>query len=129
MLETLKRFLREHHIILRYSSVLNEQGKFLKTHGINFIIIRSDLSELEEIKVIIHELEHFKSKDTSFQNDLQNLYSEARARENSIPDLISLLATEEIPNLNYVTIAEYLGINAEANKEIICEALAQYRYE
>ena len=60
---------------------------------------------------------------------MQILRVEASANKCGISSLISLLATEEIPQPNYLKIAEYLGVDPEYYKAIIYEALQKYQDE
>lgn len=131
MLHEVKQFCNNENVILLYdyTGTLKSKGKYIYDNGNHYIIVRADLSELEETKVILHELEHKRNGDIHFCNALQTLKIEASANKGSIEDLISLLATEEIPQPNYVKIAEYLGVDPEYYKHTICQALQKYQSE
>ena len=131
MLHEVKQFCNNENVILLYdyTGTLKSKGKYIYDNGNHYIIVRAGLSELEETKVILHELEHKRNGDIHFCNALQTLKIEASANKGSIEDLISLLATEEIPQPNYVKIAGYLGVDPEYYKHTICQALQKYQSE
>lgn len=131
MLHKIRQFCNDENVILLYDSTgaLKSKGKYIYDNGNHYIIVKAGLSELEEAKVILHELEHKRNGDIHFCNTLQTLKIEASANKRSIEDLISLLATEEIPQPNYVKIAEYLGVDPEYYKYTICQALQRYQSE
>lgn len=125
------RFCKEENVTLLYdyTGTLKSKGKYIHDNGNDYIIVRAGLPELEELKVILHELEHVRHGDIGFYNSLQILKVEASANKDGIADLISLLATEEIPQPNYLKIAEYLGVDPEYYKPVICDALQKYQAE
>lgn len=131
MLHKVWQFCNDENVILLYDYTgnLKSKGKYIYDNGNHYIIVRANLSKLEEAKVILHELEHKRNGDIYFCNTLQTLKIEASANKGSIEDLISLLATEEIPQPNYVKIAEYLGVDPEYYKHTICQALQRYQSE
>lgn len=131
MIHKVWRFCKDENVTLLYdyTGTLKSKGKYIHDNGIDYIIIRAGLPELEELKVILHELEHVRHGDIGFYNSLQILKVEASANKDGISNLISLLATEEIPQPNYLKIAEYLGVDPEYYKPTICEALQKYQTE
>lgn len=131
MIHKVWRFCKDENVTLLYdyTGTLKSKGKYIHDNGIDYIIVRAGLPELEELKVILHELEHVRHGDIGFYNSLQILKVEASANKDGISNLISLLATEEIPQPNYFKIAEYLGVDPEYYKPVICEALQKYQTE
>lgn len=131
MIHKVWRFCKDENVTLLYdyTGTLKSKGKYIHDNGIDYIIVRAGLPELEELKVILHELEHVRHGDIGFYNSLQILKVEASANKDGISNLISLLATEEIPQPNYLKIAEYLGVDPEYYKPTICEALQKYQTE
>lgn len=125
------QFCKNENVVLLYdyTGSLKSKGKYIHDNGNDYIIVRAQLPELEELKVILHELEHVRHGDKGFYNSLQILRVEASANKCGISNLISLLATEEIPQPNYLKIAEYLGVDPEYYKPTICEALKKYKSE
>lgn len=131
MIHRVWRFCKDENVTLLYdyTRTLKSKGKYIHDNGNDYIIVQAGLPELEELKVILHELEHVKHGDIGFYNSLQILKVEASANKDGISNLISLLATEEIPQPNYLKIAEYLGVDPEYYKPTICEALQKYQTE
>ncbi|WP_285119928.1 hypothetical protein [Lactococcus petauri] len=131
MIHKVWRFCKDENVTLLYdyTGTLKSKGKYIQDNGNDYIIVRTGLPELEELKVILHELEHVRHGDIGFYNSLQILKVEASANKDGIADLISLLATEEIPQPNYLKIAEYLGVDPEYYKPVISEALQKYQTE
>lgn len=131
MIHKVWRFCKDENVTLLYdyTETLKSKGKYIHDNGNDYIIVRAGLPELEELKVILHELEHVRHGDIGFYNSLQILKVEASANKDGIANLISLLATEEIPQPNYLKIAEYLGVDPEYYKPVICEALQKYQAE
>ncbi|MFK4957942.1 ImmA/IrrE family metallo-endopeptidase [Lactococcus garvieae] len=125
------QFCKNENVVLLYdyTGTLKSKGKYIHDNGNDYIIVRAQLPELEELKVILHELEHVRHGDKGFYNSLQILRLEASANKCGISNLISLLANEEIPQPNYLKIAEYLGVDPEYYKAIIYEALQKYQDE
>ncbi|MCI3861556.1 hypothetical protein V6B05_10785 [Lactococcus garvieae] len=131
MIHKVWRFCKDENVTLLYdyTGTLKSKGKYIHDNENDYIIVRAGLPELEELKVILHELEHIRHGDIGFYNSLQILKVEASANKDGISNLISLLATEEIPQPNYLKIAEYLGVDPEYYKPTICEALQKYQTE
>ncbi|WP_270252976.1 hypothetical protein [Lactococcus garvieae] len=131
MIHRVWRFCKDENVTLLYdyTRTLKSKGKYIHDNGKDYIIVQAGLPELEELKVILHELEHVRHGDIGFYNSLQILKVEASANKDGISNLISLLATEEIPQPNYLKIAEYLGVDPEYYKPVICEALQKYQTE
>lgn len=131
MIHRVWRFCKDENVTLLYdyTRTLKSKGKYIHDNGNDYIIVQAGLPELEELKVILHELEHVRHGDIGFYNSLQILKVEASANKDGISNLISLLATEEIPQPNYLKIAEYLGVDPEYYKPTICEALQKYQTE
>lgn len=131
MIHKVWRFCKDENVTLLYdyTGTLKSKGKYIQDNGNDYIIVRTGLPELEELKVILHELEHVRHGDIGFYNSLQILKVEASANKDGIADLISLLATEEILQPNYLKIAEYLGVDPEYYKPVISEALQKYQTE
>lgn len=125
------QFCKNENVVLLYdyTGTLKSKGKYIHDNGNDYIIVRAQLPELEELKVILHELEHVRHGDKGFYNSLQILRVEASANKCGISNLISLLANEEIPQPNYLKVAEYLGVDPEYYKAIICETLQKYQDE
>lgn len=70
-----------------------EQGRYLEYNSQHFIFINDNLSEIMKINVILHELAHFKNKDT--KNSLSNINSfthhiENKAEKERIINLMTL---------------------------------------
>lgn len=131
MIHKVWRFCKDENVTLLYdyTETLKSKGKYIHDNGNDYIIVRAGLPELEELKIILHELEHVRHGDIGFYNSLQILKVEASANKDGIANLISLLATEEIPQPNYLKIAEYLGVDPEYYKPVISEALQKYQAE
>lgn len=75
-----------------------EQGRYLEYNSQHFIFINDNLSEIMKINVILHELAHFKNKDT--KNSLSNIDSFTHHIENKAEKerIISLMT---LTNKNY----------------------------
>lgn len=74
-------------------------------------------------------MEHVRHGDMFFYNSLQIPKVGTSENKDGIADLISLLATEEIPQPNYLKIAEFFGVDPEYYKPVISEALQKYQGE
>ncbi|MBN7273692.1 ImmA/IrrE family metallo-endopeptidase [Ligilactobacillus pobuzihii] len=52
----IRDMLNEYDIGLQYSSLLEDEGFYIPE--LNIIVVNSDLNEVEQLKVILHELTH-----------------------------------------------------------------------
>ena len=68
MLHKIRQFCNDENVILLYDSTgaLKSKGKYIYDNGNHYIIVKAGLSELEEAKVILHELEHKKMETFIF---------------------------------------------------------------
>lgn len=52
----IRDMLNEYDIVLQYSSLLEDKGFYIPE--LNIIVVNSNLNEVEQLKVILHELTH-----------------------------------------------------------------------
>jgi Predicted Zn peptidase len=69
----IRDMLNEYDIGLQYSSLLEDEGFYIPE--LNIIVVNSDLNEVEQLKVVLHELTHAANdrKDAQLYERIETL--------------------------------------------------------
>lgn len=112
----LLRILKEHDITLKYMDFDVKKGCIVKDkHGKLHLLIKSDLSEIEENSVAWHELGHyfFDSEVTGDydKNTVARSRMEYKADEYMVKEMVAryVLEGNDIETTNYVDLASQIG--------------------
>lgn len=80
----IRDMLDEYDIALRYSSLLEDEGFYIPE--MNIIVINSNLDEVEQLKVVLHELTHAANhrEDTQLYEKVETLRRSMECEANKL---------------------------------------------